>query len=256
MIIPNVPILISDSAILVVNKPAGLPTLPDGYDPLAPHLKSVLEPVYGKLWIVHRLDRDTSGVIVLARNTQAHCSLNEQFSRHQVHKIYHALLVGEVDWAVKTVRLPLRVDVGHRHRTVVDPQRGKPAITHLKVLERLRCTPSNPTSKQSDKAIAFTLVEAIPETGRTHQIRAHLYALGFFIAADPLYGDGNPIFLSQLRPNLPVSTQRETPLLRRLGLHAKSLAFNHPVSGEALVVEAPYPQDIEDTLLHLRTNSP
>ena len=103
--------------------------------------------------------------------------------------------------------------------------------------------------------MTFTLVEAIPETGRTHQIRAHLYALGIFIVADALYGAGNPIFLSQLKPDLPASALPETPLLGRLGLHARSLAFNHPISGEAMVVEAPYPQDIEDTLLQLRINS-
>ena len=102
----------------------------------------------------------------------------------------------------------------------------------------------------------YTLVEAIPETGRTHQIRAHLYALGIFIAADALYGDGNPIFLSQLRPDFPVSALLETPLLARLGLHARSLAFNHPVNGEALVIEATYPQDLEATLQQLRTFSP
>ena len=87
-------VLWHDDSLLVVNKPAGLPSLPDGYQPTAPHLKSVLEPAFGPLWIVHRLDRDTSGVIVLARTAEAHRVLNTQFEKRQVTKVYHALVLG------------------------------------------------------------------------------------------------------------------------------------------------------------------
>src|SRR5512136_1995664 len=120
---PPVPILYIDDVLLVINKPAGLPSLPDGYDPAAPHVRSLLEPYFGRIWIVHRLDRGTSGVLLLARSAEAHRALNTQFDQRQVRKTYHALIVGSPDWEVKTVDLPLRADVGHKHRTAVDPAR-------------------------------------------------------------------------------------------------------------------------------------
>ena len=132
----NIEVLYQDDGILVINKPAGLATLPDGYDPSLPHIKSVLEPQVGPLWIVHRLDKDTSGVLVLARSAAAHRSLNTQFEERLVSKVYHALVIGNPDWKVKTVSLPLRSNGDRLHRTVVDQARGKPAVTHFKVLER------------------------------------------------------------------------------------------------------------------------
>lgn len=200
-------IIYSDEAILVIDKPAGLHTLPDGYDASLPHVRSMLEPEYGRLWIVHRLDRETSGVLVLARTAKAHRHLNTQFEQHQVRKLYQALVVGIPDWQETTVSLPLRVNVGHRHRTAVDPRRGKPAATHLRVLERFTDT---------------ALVEAAPETGRTHQIRAHLAALGYPIVGDELYGG--------------------SPSSTGLHLHAYSLEVTHPVTGERMMFEAENPK--------------
>lgn len=205
----SIPILHLDEDLLVIDKPAGLHTLPDGYDPSLPHVRGLLEPEYGPLWIVHRLDRETSGVLVLARTAEAHRSLNTQFEQHQVRKVYHALAEGHPDWQETTVRLPLRVNVGHRHRTAIDPHRGKPAVTHLRVLERFEET---------------TLVEAVPETGRTHQIRAHLSALGHPIVGDELYGgkasaDG-------------------------MFLHASSLEIIHPLTGERMKFVAENPKTL------------
>jgi RluA family pseudouridine synthase len=166
----------------------------------------LLEPEFGRLWIVHRLDRETSGVLVLARTAEAHRSLNIQFEQHTVRKIYHALIEGNPEWQETTVRLPLRVNVGHRHRTAVDAQRGKPAVTHFRVLERFSDT---------------VLVEALPETGRTHQIRAHLASLGYPIFGDQLYGAA-------------VSGQG-------LHLHARSLELTHPLTGERMQFMAENP---------------
>ena len=170
---PEILVLYLDNHLLVVAKPAGLPTLVDGYHPEAPYLVGVLKATYGRLWVVHRLDRETSGVIVFARTAAAHRPLNTQFEQRQALKPYHALVQGLPAWDSQNIHLPLRPDGDRRHRTVVDPQHGKPAETGLRVLERFdRCA----------------LLQAVPHTGRTHQIRAHLAALGHPIAADPLYG--------------------------------------------------------------------
>jgi tRNA pseudouridine32 synthase/23S rRNA pseudouridine746 synthase len=133
----DIQLLFKDSALLVVNKPAGLATLPDGYDLTLPHIKSILEQEAGSLWIVHRLDKETSGVLVLARSAGAHRSLNTQFEKRQVSKVYHALVTGNPVWQEQTVNLPLRPNGDRHHRTVGDPQTGKPAVTHFKVIERL-----------------------------------------------------------------------------------------------------------------------
>ena len=232
-------ILHIDTALLVINKPAGLPTLPDGYDPSAPYVRSMLEPTYGRLWIVHRLDRDTSGVLALARTAQAHQALNTQFETRQVAKTYHALVTGNPDWDEKTVDLPLRPDVGHKHRTAVDRQRGKPAVTHLRVLERLG---------------VYTLIEAKPETGRTHQIRAHLAAVGLPILGETLYSPHPP---PSPLPS-PGTDQRERQgesLISRPALHAFSLALEHPVSHAPLRFEAPYPADFSSALANIRQSN-
>lgn len=218
MTLPENLLLHVDEAIAVVNKPAGLLTLPDGYDPAKPHLRALLEPHLGRLWIVHRLDRRTSGVLVLARTAEAHRHLNTQFERHQVRKVYHALVVGDPPWERRRINLPLRTNVGRRHRTVVDRQRGKPAQTEVRVLRRFG---------------NFALVEAVPRTGRTHQIRAHLTAIGFPLVGDDLYGD----------PQHPVQGMLDRP-----ALHALSLTFAHPASGETVTFEAPYPEDFQRLL--------
>lgn len=204
-------ILWTDDTLLVINKPAGLPTLPDGYNPAAPHVKSVLEPQFGRLWIVHRLDRFTSGVLLLARSAAAHRSLNMQFEQHQIQKIYHAVIIGQPEWESHTVELPLRADGDRRHRTVADACGGRPAATRLRRLQTLG---------------EFCLVEAQPLTGRTHQIRAHLSAIGFPILGDALYGGGEP-----------------SAPLTRLALHARQLTFQHPLTAEPITIEAPYPRD-------------
>jgi RluA family pseudouridine synthase len=212
-------ILYADEHLLVVNKPAGLLSLPDGYDPDKPYLQSVLEPEWGRLWMIHRLDRLASGVLVLARNADAHRDLNGQFARRQVTKIYHALVSDQPEWETNTVTLPLRANVGRRNRTAVDHRRGKSASTRLRVLE---------TFKQ------HALVEARPSTGRRHQIRAHLYARGHPILSDPLYGSGET-----------------SPLIDRLALHARALQFTHPETEESVSFEAPYPADFSTALRKL-----
>ncbi len=211
-----------DEHILVIDKPAGLSVLPDGWDARArdaPYLVKMLEAEHGKIWIAHRLDKTTSGVMVFARTAEAHRELNRQFERHEVKKVYHALVEGDPKWDEHTARHPLRADVGHHHRTVVDNRRGKPSATHFRVLERFG---------------GACLLEAAPETGRTHQVRVHASELGYPLLGDAGYGS------------------RVTRVLARPALHARSLTFRHPASGESVTFLAPYPADFESALAALR----
>jgi RluA family pseudouridine synthase len=229
-----------DDDLLVVNKPSGLPTLVDGYDPEAPFLAGIIKTVFNPVWVVHRLDRETSGLIVFARTASAHKSLNTQFEKRQAFKTYHALVIGDPPWEERTVNLPLRPDGDRKHRTVIDDQRGKSSLTYIRVMERF---------------IQFTLVEAIPRTGRTHQIRVHLAATGHPLAVDTLYGNGQAVLLSELEYSFKGKKKRETSLLQRLGLHAYSLKLVHPTSGRELDFVAPYPRDLAITLRTLHRNS-
>ena len=212
-------ILHEDADLLIINKPAGMPVLPDGWEKDAPYLGKLLEDKYGKLWVVHRLDKITSGVMVIARTAETHRALNMQFEHHEAQKVYHAIVLGEPKWDQHTARHLLRVDVGHSHRTVVDHSKGKPSETAFRLLERYR---------------GFSLLEAIPASGRTHQVRVHAYALGFPLLGDTLYSAPG------------------TELIARPALHARSLTFTHPTTGERVPFTAPYPEDFKNALRKLK----
>ena len=194
-----------DEALLVVNKPAGLPTLPDGYQADAPYLVGLLQEAFGRLWVVHRLDRETSGVLVLARTADAHRVLNLQFQEHEIAEIYHALVVGKPMWEERTVNLPFRADGDRRHRTVIDRAHGKPSTTNFRVLERLG---------------NYTLIEAQPKTGRPHQIRAHLAAERLPLVGDQLYASQGGGLLGDSGAELRRLLIDDAPLAR-LGLHTR-----------------------------------
>ena len=214
-----VDILHIDEALLVINKPAGLPVLPDGWEPEAPYLMRLLAAEYGRLLIVHRLDKVTSGVIVVARTKEAHRSLSMQFERHEAHKLYHAIVNGVPDWDERTANQSLRMNVGHKHRSAIDTRYGKRSSTSFRVLERFR---------------AHALLEAHPLTGRTHQVRVHAEALNFPLLGDLLY------------------SAPATEIMKRPALHALSLSFTHPGSTRAVTFIAPYPEDFEQALRALR----
>ena len=230
-------IIYDDSALIAVNKPAGLPVLPDGYNREAPHLVRILQPEFGPLMIVHRLDKDTSGLVILARTPEAHRSLNIQLEKRLVAKTYHALVVGTPPWETKSIHMPLRVDGDRRHRTIVDSRQGKPAHTDLRLLERFT---------------QYSLLEVLPHTGRTHQIRVHLAAVGLPIVADALYGTGESLYLSAFKPDFQPNRESECALLKRLGLHACSTRFTHPITGREMQLNAPYPKDFNGALRQLR----
>jgi RluA family pseudouridine synthase len=212
-------IVFSDDAIVIVNKPAGLSVLPEGWDRDAPYLVKMLDEQFGKIWVVHRIDKTTSGIIIFARNAEAHRSLNIQFEKHQVEKKYHAIFNGAPKWDEKTTKFPLRVNVGHKHRTMVDNRNGVRSETRFKMLERWQ---------------ASALVEAMPMTGRTHQIRVHAYALGHPLFGDVLY------------------SAPETGVISRPALHAFLLKFDHPVTGKMTSFQADYPSDFKSAVNTVR----
>ncbi|MCX8063131.1 MAG: RluA family pseudouridine synthase [Anaerolineales bacterium] len=218
-------VIYSDEHLLVINKPPGLRVLPDGYHPEIEHVRAVLEPHFGRLWIVHRLDKETSGVLLLARTAGAHRSLNLQFDRHSVEKIYHALILGVPAWEEMTIDFPLRTNGDRRHRTVVDYKRGKTAMTFCKRLETFA---------------GCTLLSIQPKTGRTHQIRAHLAHLGHPILGDRLYGFRDEKMTFSLS-------------IEHIALHALSLTVDHPQSGKRVCFEAAYPLDFDNWLRISRT---
>ncbi len=220
-------ILHADTSLIVVNKPAGLPVLPDGWDKDAPYLVHALEQEFaadassGKgLWIVHRLDKSTSGVMVFARTAAAHRELSRQFEVHEAEKVYRAILEGVPDWDAKLAQQPLRVNIGHKHRTAVDSRRGKLAETRFEILERFETN---------------VLAEAHLMTGRTHQIRAHAHALGYPLLGDVLYG------------------AQPTALIARPALHSYRLTITHPATGQRESYTAVYPEDFLKALERLNT---
>jgi len=213
-------IIYEDNHLIVLDKPAGLSVLPDGWEKDSDYLVKILEESYGKIFIVHRLDKITSGVMVFARAAETHRALNTQFENHEAQKTYHAIVEGNPKWDEKVAKHPLRSDVGKKHRTAVDDKNGKPSETRFRVIKR------NPES---------ALVEAKPMTGRTHQIRVHAYALGHPLVEDVLYG------------------ARDRYGFPRPMLHAQTLSFVHPETNERVKFSAPHPTDFDEALKILGT---
>ncbi len=232
-----IPVLLEDEHLLAVDKPAGRIVIP-GRGGGEPSLRREIESARGKLWVVHRLDRGTSGVLLLARTAQAHRRLNLAFDRREVEKRYLALVRGRPPEAF-AVDLPLAPARRGRTRAARagDP-RARPAATRFRVLERF------PGSPAGDLA----LLEAEPQTGRTHQIRVHLAAAGFPLAVDPDYGEAGPL-----------RGPAGEVLVDRTPLHAARLRLRHPATGAPVEIEAPLPADLRrslDALRALRSRDP
>ena len=229
-------VLFEDDALLVLNKPPGLVVHPAAgheehtlVNALLHHCAGQLSGIGGvaRPGIVHRLDKETSGCLVVAKNDNTHLALSSQFASRKVKKIYHAIVCGEMQRDQGEIRAAIARHPSHRKRMAVDDDMGREARTTYRVLERLR---------------AATLVEAELHTGRTHQIRVHFQFLGYPIVGDATYGN---------RQN-----QRLTELTRyaasRQMLHAFQLSFIHPRTGHRLSFEAPRPEDFLDALAALK----
>lgn len=207
----------ADDALLVFVKPSGLHSVPGRGDDKQDCLSARAQARYPDALIVHRLDRDTSGLMLMARGKAMQSAMSRAFASRLVHKRYQALVDGvliapadgEDGWSV--IDLPILIDWPNRPRRIIDHQHGKPSITRWRVL-------AGPTLEQS------TRVELEPYTGRSHQLRVHLKAIGHPILGDTLYAS--------------LDAQNRSG---RLLLHASELAFTHPVSGKALFLTSPAP---------------
>lgn len=231
-------ILYEDDQVLVVNKPAGLLVVPDRWDKNKRNLMHVVrEARHGQyLTNAHRLDRDTTGVLVLARSHETLSKLAEQFRKKETQKVYVALVRGRPAQAEMTIDLPIGPNVARPGLVRIDKAHGKPSMTRVVVAETFR---------------RLTLVRAFPLTGRSHQIRVHLSAIGCPIVADRDYGDGEPLLLSDFKRAYKESGF-EKPMINRQALHAEQLSLVHPTSGEPVTFAAPWPRDMEVAVKQLR----
>ncbi len=231
-------VLYEDKAVLVVNKPAGLLTIADRFGN-ADNLHEWLERRYGRVLVVHRLDRETSGVLCFARTEEAHRHLSLQFEHHAVDKFYLALVDGVVQEDEGEIDRPIGPHPTVAGKMVVAAW-GKPSLTFYRVLERFR---------------NFTLVEALLKTGRTHQARVHLQSIGYPLAVDALYGRRTALLLSEIKGRaykMGKFSDEERPLLERTALHAFRLRFDHPASEERMEFRAEPPKDLNAVLQQLR----
>lgn len=220
-------VLYEDANIIVINKPAGVRSIADRYDKQAPVVTDFLDQTTEQYFIVHRLDKDTSGAMIIAKKQETHRVLSKLFETGAVTKVYHALVWGRPTWNEINCDLPLRPDGDAEHRTIIDGS-GKESLTQFSVLKRWN---------------SISLIEARPATGRTHQVRVHASALGYALLCDPLYGDGKPVYLSDLKRNYKGDTWTERPLISRTALHAVQISFTYPDTGDTIAIEAEYPKD-------------
>ncbi len=220
-------IIYEDNDILVVNKPKGMvvhPAVgnPDGtlVNAVMAHCKGNLSGIGGELrpGIVHRLDKDTSGLIIVAKNDKAHIKMSEQIQNREVKKVYLALVRGNIQENEATINMPIARSTKDRKKMAVD-KKGKVAITHFKVLKRFE---------------KYTYLEVSIETGRTHQIRVHMAEIGHPVVGDYTYSNGKNEFNIQGQM-----------------LHAQKLNFKHPITGKQMSLEAPLPQYFKEVLSKL-----
>ena len=229
----------ADDHIIVVNKAPGTLTIPDRFDPFKLNLLGALRDRYEEVFVVHRLDRDTSGIIVFARTKNAHKNLNQQFQEREADKFYLAITVGTPHPEEDLIDKPIGPDPRGGGKMRIDYHGGKDSATAYEVVERYK---------------EHALIRLQLFTGRTHQVRVHMASVGHPLSTDAMYGGAEALYLSKIkgkRFNLKEGTI-ERPLLHRVSLHAYQLAFTHPGTDERVEYMAPPPKDFRSTVRQLQ----
>lgn len=238
--------LFEDQFLVAVNKPSGIPVIADRWNLSQMNLKDLIEKQFikqsqlpeSKIWVIHRIDSETSGIVLFAKTSEAHKEMNRLFMERKIKKGYLAIVKGCPDPESGEINLPLIAHDGQSHYTRVS-KHGKPASTRYQLKEKFR---------------HFSLLEVQPVTGRTHQIRAHLRAIGCPLVVDSIYSNTSSIDLSKIKSGY---TQKDPfspnpPLIQRITLHAHQLEFKHPFTGKEVHIEAPLPKDFMALLKALR----
>lgn len=228
-LLQKIEVLFEDEHVLVINKPAELLTIPDRFRDL-PNVKGFYKRKYGDIFIVHRLDKDTSGVLILAKTEEAHKDLNSQFEDRKIKKQYLAFVKGVPNPRQGTVDTSIGESRTVKGKMVVI-RKGKPSITHYKVIEEWG---------------QYALLDLDLKTGRTHQIRVHLSSIGYPLVVDPIYAKKSELMLSELKKKRMSfgKEQEERPLLKRQTLHSHSLTFYHPHTLKPMTFTAELPKDL------------
>jgi 23S rRNA pseudouridine1911/1915/1917 synthase len=231
-------IIFENEHFVAINKPSGLLSIPDrmGKDP---SLKLYLQERYGKIFTIHRLDKDTSGLIIFAKEEDTHKFLSQAFEGRDVQKFYLGLVNGTLMNDKGSIDAPIMEAPG-KSTLMITNKKGKPSLTDYEVLESFG---------------QYSWVRFQIHTGRTHQIRVHMKHIGNPIVADDLYGDGKPVLLSAIKRKFKLSKaeDEERPMLRRLALHSHRLIFTD-AQGIHHELEAPLQKDLKATLQQLRKN--
>ena len=228
-------VIFENDDFVALNKPSGLLSIPDR-EGKEISLRTLLQEKYPDIFTVHRLDKDTSGLIVFAKNEETHRHLSKQFEERRTEKIYVGLVIGSLINKKGTINKPIAENTVKRGVMIIH-QRGKESITDYEVLE--------------DFGI-YSWLQFRIHTGRTHQIRVHMKDIGHPIVCDELYGDGKPILLSSFKSKFKLSKneEEERPMLNRLALHAHKLTITD-INGNTFELEAPVSKDIRATLQQL-----
>jgi 23S rRNA pseudouridine1911/1915/1917 synthase len=229
-------IIFENEQLIAVNKPSGLLSIPDRHDEALPSLLQLLSSRYDKIFTVHRIDRDTSGLILFAKDAATHKYLSQLFEAHTVEKYYRGIVHGQPHSTSGTIDAPIAEHPVHKGSMVIH-RKGKPAITDYELVEGHG---------------SFSLMQFRIHTGRTHQVRVHAKHIGHPLACDPLYGDGKPVFVSAIKKKykLAKKEEEERPILSRLALHAYMLIFTLP-GGQPITLTAPMPKDMRALLQQL-----
>ena len=231
-------IIFENDSFIAVNKPAGLLSIPDR-EQSQTSLKDILLDKYGSIFTVHRLDKDTSGIIIFAKTEDAHKYFSRLFEERKIEKYYLGLVQGIPAAEKGTMDAPI-AEHGVQKGFYIVHQRGKPSVTDYEVIEENK---------------TFSLVQFQLHTGRTHQIRVHCKNIGHPLACDELYGDGKPVMLSSIKKKYKLSKhdEEERPMLNRLALHSYRLKFTD-AGGKIIDLEAELPKDIRALLQQLKKN--